>query len=224
VSKLLAESRIIETVARGGVLEVTFRGVHKSGTSGREMERLFQDAVAGKTVAAILFNLLEYDCVAGRDVYFLFTAPWSGTATETRIRPVCIVASSRTRSSLFGFCSDAHFLEVFPIEFADTVEMGLLRLRTRLAEPDDPRLPADTKQSWAGARARAGSVPEPRGRGNQTRNLILMAVAMTSASSFITSHSARELFGTSGAYAGGALAFLLLAVGADYLFRKPPAA
>src|SRR3989442_4561963 len=128
MSELLTESRVVETVAQGDVLEVIFRGAHE-WTHGHEMERRLQDGLAGRTVAAILFNLLEYEYVAGNDVTVLYTAALDRTGTTTRIRPVCIIATGRTRSSLCGWFAKGKIIEACRIEFADTVAMGLRRLK-----------------------------------------------------------------------------------------------
>lgn len=133
MSELLAESKTIEIAAQGEVLELVFRGKHE-WTHGCEMERHLQDALAGRTVAAILFNLLEYEYVFGNDVTALFTAAWDRTGVTTTIRPVCITATGITHSSLYELFKQGKLIEGFRIEFADTVATGLLKLRTRLAE------------------------------------------------------------------------------------------
>ena len=188
VTELHSESRVIESVARGDILVVTFHGVHE-WAHGREMDRVFKDAVAGRRVAAILFNLLEYEYVGGNDVDCLvYGGGGPGGEPGNRIRPVCIVASGRTRSSLHGFFRDSQILDVFRIDFADTVEDGLLRVRTRIAERDGPRLPANISRPVQASRAKARSVPEPGGGGSQMRDRIFVAVGVAWGGSFIASH------------------------------------
>lgn len=131
MSELLAKTRVVDTVAQGDILEVVFRGTH-DWTHGHAMQRCVEEALAVKAIAAILFNLLEYQYVAGNDVTVLYTAALDRTTPTLRIRPVCIAATGTTHDSLYGWFKSGKIIDGCQVDFADTVATGLRRLRARL--------------------------------------------------------------------------------------------
>jgi hypothetical protein len=134
MSELLAEARVLETVAQGVILEVIFRGSHE-WTHGNAMQRCVDEALAVKgAIAGILFNLLEYRYVAGNDVTVLYIAALDRTTPVLRIRPVCIVATGKTRDSLYAWFTGAKIIHACKVDFADTVATGLKRLRAHLGD------------------------------------------------------------------------------------------
>lgn len=122
---------MVETVAQGDILEVVFRGTHE-WTHGSAMQRCVEEAIAVKAIAAILFNLLEYRYVAGNDVTVLYTSALDRTTPALRIHPVCIAATGTTHESLYGWFKSAKIVDACQVDFTDSVEAGLRRLRARL--------------------------------------------------------------------------------------------
>ena len=134
MGELVCEWRILETLASGSVLEVTFRGVHDSNHGG-EMDRHVSEKIKRDPPAAILFNLLDYEYEFGDDVTALFSSSLVREPRGLRLRPVCIVAAETTHTSLCNFFKSVKLLDACKIEFMSTVESALVRLRERLEEP-----------------------------------------------------------------------------------------
>jgi len=128
MSELGCESRILAKSSQGKVLEITFYGTHECSHGG-EMDRYIRERLAEHSPAAIIFNLLNYQYVFGNDVTGLFTASIDRDAKGFQIRPVCIVATGTTYTSLYSFFKSAKLIDALGIEFVSTVESALQWLR-----------------------------------------------------------------------------------------------
>jgi len=87
-----------------------------------------EQIVAENQPAVIVFNLLGYQYVWGNDVTVLFTAAYDHDTK--RSRPVYIVATGKTYTSLHDFFKMSHILEAVPIEFLHSTEEVVQRLHT----------------------------------------------------------------------------------------------
>ena len=130
MTQLVSESRIFGTLPQGNILEISFRGTHECSHGG-EMNRYIREKLEEHAPAAIVFNLLDYQYVWGNDVGVLF---WASIVHRNpkEIRPVCILATGTTYTSLYNLSKDSKLIDVFKIEFASTEELALERLRERL--------------------------------------------------------------------------------------------
>jgi hypothetical protein len=132
VSQLESYSRIVQS-PEGVILEISFRGIHE-WTHGAEMNRYMEAQVTEVEPVAVLFNLLDYEYVAGNDVTALFTASFYRWEKGFPVRPVCIAATGTTHRSLYQFFESTQVRDAFGIDFVPSVELGLLCLKERLVQ------------------------------------------------------------------------------------------
>ena len=126
MNELIAESRVSQVPPAGTVVEFIFRGTHDR-THGREMSQFVEEIVAKSRPSAIVFNLLDYLYEFGDDVSVLFTAAID--RNTRRLRPVYIAATGMTYQSLQSLFQAGHITEAFEIQFVDSVEEAMRRLR-----------------------------------------------------------------------------------------------
>jgi len=131
MSELGCESRILGPSSQGKILEIAFRGTHEL-RHGWEMDHYIRKKLADHRPAAIVFNLLDYQYVFGNDVTGLFTASIDRDAKGFQMRPVCIVATGTTYTSLYNLFKSAKIIDALGIEFVSTVESALQRLTEKL--------------------------------------------------------------------------------------------
>lgn len=127
---LVCQSRVVDSVGGGNILQVMFRGVHE-WKHGAEMARCIAGAIIENSpVAGVIINLADYEYRAGDDVSGLFEAFLD--RQDNRARPAAIVARDQTHASLHAFMAASKLLDAFRVKFVRSVEDALGWLRGEL--------------------------------------------------------------------------------------------
>jgi hypothetical protein len=129
MTELICESRILSMPA-GDILEIKFRGIHV-WTHGSDMLQFAESKIRESVAAAVLFNLNEYNYVAGNDIVVTLIAATRAPRRALSARPVCIVASGPTHRAVQNLI-EAGRLGTLGIELASELDQALENLQHRM--------------------------------------------------------------------------------------------
>ncbi len=132
VKQLHCKHSILEATPQGTILEVAFRGVHEHGV-GLQVSKYVEETVHQTNPAAVVLNFLEFDYVFGNDIAGIQCAFFNrSTDKKITIRPCAIVANGQTAKSLLSLIQSGNLLQVFDIQFAESIDAAVEQLRSRL--------------------------------------------------------------------------------------------
>jgi len=127
---LECHKEVLEVTQAGDILEIAFSGVHANGV-GKEVGDYVITAVEAGKPAAVILNFLRFKYVFGNDIAGIVRAFYRKGA-GTRLRPCGIVARGKTAESMRNLLEIGQLMEIFDVDFFETVPEALDQLRSKL--------------------------------------------------------------------------------------------